>query len=78
MGEAAKKLDNSGEMSIEEAAAYIAAKLRKPYTVKTLRNKLADAQGPRHISRFGVRIFLQADLDAWIGTNTRVVKAFSK
>lgn len=65
-------------MNIQEAAKYLSEKLRRPYSAKSLANRISEGQGPRRIVRFGKPIFIAADLDAWVEANTRVVKAFSK
>lgn len=73
----ARKLDNNGEMSTEQAASYIAMRLGRSFTTKTLRNYLAMQQGPRCIKRFGRLSFLAADLDAWIKVNSEVRRAMA-
>lgn len=70
-------LNNSGEMNVEEAAQYCLGRGWN-ITSKTIRNKLAKHEGPRHIKRFGRIFFLAADLDAWIAANTEVRKAFGR
>lgn len=71
MSGAALKIDNSGEMDVEQAAAYCKIK------PKTLYNKISAGQGPRHIKKFGNLVFFSSDLDQWIKANTKVIKAFS-
>lgn len=63
---------NSGEMNIGQAAEYCGI------NPKTLYNRIADNQGPRHIKKFGRLIFLAGDLDAWINQNTVIKKAFGR
>ena len=71
---AAKQLHNSGAMDIDEAAEYVARKVRRPFTAKTLRNRMANGTGPRRIKRLGRLEFLESDLDAWIKSNTTVMR----
>ena len=63
------QLSNTGEMNLKEAAAYCKLKPR------SLTNRIYVNAGPRHMRRFGKLIFLSSDLDAWLQSITRVVKA---
>ena len=64
----ALKLKPSGEMSVQEAAAYCGISYR------TLYNRVSDGEGPRHLKRFGRLVFLSSDLDQWIKDKTKIIK----
>lgn len=66
-----KLLAKHEEVSHEIAAAYCGI------TAATLYNKNSNGRGPRSARRFGSRVYVIADLDAWMQNETEVRKAYA-
>jgi hypothetical protein len=66
-----RKLPKNEEVGHEIAAAYCSI------TSQTLHNKNSKKRGPRSFLRFGIRIYVIADLDAWLKNETEEQKAYA-
>lgn len=66
-----KSLPKNEEVGHEVAAAYCGL------TSQTLHNKNSKEQGPRSSRRFGKRVYVVSDLDAWLRHETEEKKAYA-
>lgn len=69
--ETLKTLPKDEEVSHEIAAAYCGI------TSQTLHNKNSKERGPRSKLRFGKRVYVISDLDAWLKNETEERKAYA-
>ena len=66
-----RSLAKNEEVSHEIAAAYCGL------GAQTLHNKNSKKRGPRSRLRFGERVYVVADLDAWLKNETEERKAYA-